>query len=302
MVSIYWEIWAFKELQKALSFYDIKISNLKEYNLMYERVKSQLKNTDILAEDLLQNEVKEIENKYDELLNNLKKLEEKSAHRNKFTTFWNWVKIYLIKHKLSRSLNRALKIENHETQIIKKNKLKLEKEFLKNKSILDWQTNNYQWAIAELEVQRHLEKISINSFLINDFYQIFNDSIAMKWWNDWIKTIQIDHILINNKWLFLIETKNWSKKFESKESFTPVYQCQRHWHAFYFWIQTLLEKKIWKKIRRFDIVARKQKTYNNYHKSSHVYEMNIHSLSSFICTKPDILSNQEVQILLEELT
>jgi hypothetical protein len=64
--------------------------------------------------------------------------------------------------------------------------------------------------------------------LINDFSLSFSPAIKYKQENEYIKSIQIDHLLIAPSGIFLIETKNWSEKsLENKSLRSPVSQIKR---------------------------------------------------------------------------
>jgi hypothetical protein len=64
--------------------------------------------------------------------------------------------------------------------------------------------------------------------LINDFAVSFSRAIYNRVENDYIKSIQADHILVGPSGVFLIETKNWSEKsLESLRLRSPVQQIRR---------------------------------------------------------------------------
>jgi hypothetical protein len=64
--------------------------------------------------------------------------------------------------------------------------------------------------------------------LINDFSLTFSPAIFNRQENDFIKSIQIDHILVSPSGIFLIETKNWSEKsLRSLDLRSPVQQVKR---------------------------------------------------------------------------
>jgi hypothetical protein len=52
--------------------------------------------------------------------------------------------------------------------------------------------------------------------------------------NDWIKSIQIDHIVVGPTGLYLIETKNWSKEStQNTDFYSPSEQLRRSAHAIF---------------------------------------------------------------------
>ncbi|MBK8849445.1 MAG: NERD domain-containing protein [Saprospiraceae bacterium] len=83
-------------------------------------------------------------------------------------------------------------------------------------------------ALGEQQVVKTLEVLPDNCHLINDFSVSFSKAIYYSQGNDYIKTIQIDHILITPAGVFIIETKNWSEKsINNLDLRSPVQQIKR---------------------------------------------------------------------------
>jgi len=71
--------------------------------------------------------------------------------------------------------------------------------------------------------------------LINDFSVSFSPAIYNRQENDYIKSVQIDHILVGPAGIFLIETKNWSEKSLQNLSLrSPVEQIKRTSFALFY--------------------------------------------------------------------
>lgn len=101
-------------------------------------------------------------------------------------------------------------------------------ELERKKSIIDSLNNSIYGALGEHKVVKTLEKLSDDYYLINDFVASFSPAIYNKQENDYIKSVQIDHILVGPSGLFLIETKNWSEKsIESLNLRSPIEQIRR---------------------------------------------------------------------------
>ena len=82
--------------------------------------------------------------------------------------------------------------------------------------------------IGEEKVVDELSKLSDEYTLINDFYYYFPRAIYYPAEKSYIRTIQIDHLLISPAGIFLIETKNWSKEsLTNLNLFSPVQQIKR---------------------------------------------------------------------------
>ncbi|MDF1698856.1 MAG: nuclease-related domain-containing protein [Saprospiraceae bacterium] len=89
-------------------------------------------------------------------------------------------------------------------------------------------------AIGEHKVEKELEGLSINGVLINDFSVNFDPPIYNRKEKDRIYSVQIDHLLITGAGIFVLETKNWSKKsIERLDLRSPVAQVKRSSYALF---------------------------------------------------------------------
>jgi len=89
-------------------------------------------------------------------------------------------------------------------------------------------------ALGEQKVVKELEQLPDDHYLINDFCLSFTPGIYFQKENNYIKSIQIDHLLVAPSGIFLIETKNWSQ--ESLNNFdlrSPVNQIKRSSYALF---------------------------------------------------------------------
>ncbi len=94
--------------------------------------------------------------------------------------------------------------------------------------IIEEVKNSIYGALGEYKVVKELENLSDDNILINDFSLSFNPAIYNRQENDYIKSIQIDHLLITPSGIFIIETKNWSEKsLASLDLRSPVEQIKR---------------------------------------------------------------------------
>ncbi|MGI5975638.1 MAG: nuclease-related domain-containing protein [Paludibacter sp.] len=101
-------------------------------------------------------------------------------------------------------------------------------ELERKKTVIDQLNSFIYGALGEQKVVKTLKKLSDEYFLINDFTVSFSPAIYNKQENDYIKSVQIDHILVAPSGVFLIETKNWSEKsLENLSLRSPVQQIRR---------------------------------------------------------------------------
>lgn len=96
------------------------------------------------------------------------------------------------------------------------------------KRVIDEINSFIYGAIGEQKVVDELKRLSDTYTLINDFSFTFDKSLFHKQQRSYIKSIQIDHLLISTAGIFLIETKNWSKEsLKSLSLRSPVEQIKR---------------------------------------------------------------------------
>lgn len=123
----------------------------------------------------------------------------------------------------------------------------------RKKVIIDELESFIYGAIGEQKVVKVLEELSDDYCLINDFSVSFYPAIFNRQENDYISSVQIDHILVGPAGIFLIETKNWSKKsIESLSLRSPVKQIKRASFALFvllnnekYGIQSDLDRHHW---------------------------------------------------------
>ena len=104
-------------------------------------------------------------------------------------------------------------------------------------------------AIGENLVVNEVNKLSNDYILINDFSLNFDPPIYNRKEDDRIYSIQIDHLLISKAGVFILETKNWSKKsIISLDLRSPIEQIKRTSFALFVLLQNInnnLDKHHW---------------------------------------------------------
>ena len=92
-------------------------------------------------------------------------------------------------------------------------------------------------AIGENLVEKEISKLSDDYTLINDYRKEFNPPIYNKKTNDRIYSVQLDHLVISMSGIFILETKNWSKKsLENLDMRSPVEQIKRSSFALFVFL------------------------------------------------------------------
>lgn len=104
----------------------------------------------------------------------------------------------------------------------------------RTKEVIDSLYNLIAGAIGENSVIKEIQNLSDNFHLFNDFSVEFNPPIYNKKEDDRIYSIQIDHLLVCEAGIFILETKNWGKQsVNSADLRSPVKQIIRSSYALF---------------------------------------------------------------------
>ncbi|WP_421811478.1 nuclease-related domain-containing protein [Flagellimonas sp.] len=125
-------------------------------------------------------------------------------------------------------------LQHNRNEIISKRLEPKFSELKHTKTVVDSLNNLIAGAIGENLVEKELSKLSDNFVLINDFSIQFDKPIYNRKERDRIYSVQIDHLLVTNAGIFIIETKNWSKKsVENIDLRSPIKQIKRTNYALF---------------------------------------------------------------------
>ena len=183
------------------------------------------------------------------------------SNRNIFYRVLYFLKISYLSRRASSLENNLESIINKKTSSVQKTVARLENEiegFLKNKKkliserckkslddlnytkeVVDGLYTLVAGAIGEASVVSALQQLSDDYYLINDFSIRFDPPIYNKKEDDRIFSIQIDHLLVCQSGVFLLETKNWSKtSVENLDLRSPVKQILRTSFALFVFLNS----------------------------------------------------------------
>jgi len=245
------------DFYKSYSFYVQKIKN--EHKFMIEKEKHELASqlhelhnilelTKIKVKDFLLNEI----NHYNNQLVKINKEESNSFFSKLIVTIKKWyLKIVLlykeqnfnkkIKNK-TRLLDKNILIKNkrysfictHFNKAVEESAQKSLTEIKQKKAIVDNLISYAYGALGEQKVLKKLETLSDDFVVINDFSISLKNPIYNKKKKDYIKSIQIDHLLVGPSGLFIIETKNWNENsLMNLNLHSPVEQILRTNHVLF---------------------------------------------------------------------
>ena len=243
-----------------------------------------------------------IKNSLDE---EIKRLEETSkqaiekSNKNLFNKVLYYPKIIILTNKKSDLA------KNYE-KVISARCMKSYKELDFTKEVVDGLYTLIAGAIGENSVVNELQKLSDNYYLINDFSVVFNPPIYNKKDNDRIFSIQIDHLLICQSGVFLLETKNWSKQsIKNLDLRSPVEQTLRTSYALFVLLNSEsninLTRHHWgsKKIPiRNIIIMTNEKPKEEF---MHVKVLSLNELNGYIKYFDQIFNEDEVKNIFDYL-
>ena len=252
-----------KGITRFNSIGDIK-KFLKNYNNEKEEAFLRIQNEVDIEIDVLQAQLHALQKEYDNLNSNaVKELDGRirilktkcismanTTAKNVFIEVTNWYRLMFfipIKFFLEKYFDRIISWKTNkkgETLQLKINELKsklpnrqatISKRFTKKlnelehiKEAITSLNPTIAGAVGESLVEKELKKLPDTHVLFNDFYLEFHKPIYNKRENDYIYSIQIDHLLVNRAGIFIIETKNWSKKTIARSDMrSPVSQILR---------------------------------------------------------------------------
>ena len=272
-----------------------------------------------------------------EINNNIKELEEalkqavEKSNKSIFNKIFYYLKIRKLINKksyLEKNIEKILRKKTHaaEHEVIKtknelndysKNKKNIisarceesYKEMDSTKEVIDGLYTVIAGAIGENSTVNELQKLSDSHYLINDFFEEFNPPIYNKKENDRIFSIQIDHLLICQSGVFILETKNWSKRsLKNLDLRSPVEQIMRTSYALFVLLNSesefnniSLERHHWGSKRipiRSIIIMTNEKPKEGF---KHVKVLSLKELNGYIKYFDQIFSETEVENIFEYL-
>jgi len=214
-------------LVKQQQIYDnLKVAILSELNLKIKKLEESSKqvveksNKNLFSKILYYLKIQILNNKKSTLENNLEKIIR--------------IKMRVTEHEVTRAKNELDDYRENKKNIISTRCAESYKELDSTKEVVDGLYTLIAGAIGENAVVNELQKLSDSYYLINDFSVDFNPPIYNKKENDRIFSIQIDHLLICQSGVFLLETKNWSRQsIKNLDLRSPVEQILRTSYALF---------------------------------------------------------------------
>ena len=286
MTIVTGKIESLKKLKEVLNKNGItRFNSIGEINSFLRNYESERNDIPNIVKTILDNEIKTLDTATKDAI--------EKSNKNIFNKILYYLKI--------KSLNRKRQslIKNYE-KVVTKRCMESYKELDHIKDTVEGLCTLIAGAIGENSVVNELQKLSDNYYLINDFFLKFNPPIYNKRDGDRIFSIQIDHLLICQSGVFVLETKNWSaQSVENLELRSPVKQIQRNSYALFVLLNSKtnvgLARHHWgvRKIPIRNIVVMTNKAPKEEFK--HVKVLYLNDLNGYIQYFDEIFTESEVK-------
>ena len=185
---------------------------------------------------------------------------------------------------------------------------KSSQELEDTKTVIDSLYNLIAGAIGENAVMREVQKLPDSFHLFNDFSVEFDPPIYNKKEDDRIYSIQVDHLLVSEAGIFILETKNWGKQsLKSIDLRSPVKQIRRSSYALFVLLNSRsrhninLESHHWgrKQIPIKNLIvmtgAKPKEEFN------HVKVLSLKELNGYVTYFEPVFSGDEIESLCDYL-
>ena len=286
MTIVAGQIQPLKKLKKTLNANGItRFSSIGEINTFKKNYETEKKEIPIKVKASLNEEIKKLKETSKWCID--------KSNKHLFNKILYYLKIKILTYRYSS-------LENNYEKVYSKRCKKSYKEIDFTKEVIDGLYTLIAGAIGETSVVKELQKLPDNYYLINDFSVKFKRPIYNRKENDRIFSIQIDHLLISQSGVFLLETKNWSKQsINNLDLRSPVKQILRTGYALFVFLNSKsnirLARHHWgsKKIPiRNIIVMTNEKPKEEF---KHVKILSLNKLNGYIKYFDEIFSETETE-------
>lgn len=241
---------------------------------------------------LILNDVKEKEqNKLDNSINELK-LRETSLFNA--LDYKNRIKRTITNIKISKTKKKYGKIEKNYEKL-----LNLSVAYLYNaRYFLEHNLEFYYGAVGEEAVIKELSTLPNTYYILNEIKIEFTKAIHWRKYNEYVRSAQIDHIVIGPSGIFLIETKNWKEMRINSIHNSPHKQVDRASLA--FWFAQKRKLRLRKPYKTYNIVA----TLKDLPKFRYKFvdQLSINQLKQYILSKSKRLADVQIERLVNWVT
>ena len=305
-----------KEIEKEL---DEEISQLKidlaQYQQDYEALKADVTGETSAAIKKIEIELNVAKQQGDKSVFHkifsypkVKRLDKKKANLEQNFESIVSEKTFHAEHEVSSTQAKLQDYATNRDAHISERSAKSSRELEDTKAVIDSLYNLIAGAIGENAVMREVQKLPDSFHLFNDFSVEFDPPIYNKKEGDRIYSIQVDHLLVSEAGIFILETKNWGKQsLNSIDLRSPVKQIRRSSYALFVLLNSRsrhninLESHHWgrKQIPIKNLIvmtgAKPKEEFN------HVKVLSLKELNGYVKYFEPVFSSDEIESLCDYL-
>ena len=305
-----------KEIEKEL---DEEISQLKidlaQYQQDYEALKADVTGETSAAIKKIEIELNVAKQQRDKSVFHkifsypkVKRLDKKKANLEQNFESIVSEKTYHAEHEVSSTQAKLHDYAINRDAHISERSAKSSQELEDTKVVIDSLYNLIAGAIGENAVMREVQKLPDSFHLFNDFSVEFDPPIYNKKEDDRIYSIQVDHLLVSEAGIFILETKNWGKQsLKSIDLRSPVKQIRRSSYALFVLLNSRsrhninLERHHWgrKQIPIKNLIvmtgAKPKEEFN------HVKVLSLKELNGYVTYFEPVFNSDEIESLCDYL-
>jgi hypothetical protein len=214
-----------------------------------------------------------------------------------------WVAIKLRSHRIhspfSQISSELHNIKSRKASLIANKPYVIKKEC---KNIIDTQkfiTENISFlagAQGEELVINALAQLSDEFHVLNDVNLRFSKAIHWRERDEYIKTCQIDHIVIGPTGIFLVETKNWKTSDIETKSDKLIWQVKRSSLALWYFLKDYFRRGESPRIRA--VIVSMHGSYLGQRLDKYIDVITPHQLCGYISGRKSILSDDAIKKLI----
>lgn len=194
-------------------------------------INSFLKNFEYEKRSIPKNEKDKLDKELQSLEKSIKLAKEKSLLNALYKIYYG-IKIMWLSY-------RKASLKSNYENILSKRCKKSTQELIYIKKTVDDLYTLISGAVGENAVVNKLKKLPDTFYVINDFSLTFSPPIYNRKEDERITSIQIDHLLICQSGVFIVETKNWSSEsIQNLDLRSPIEQINRNSYALFVTINS----------------------------------------------------------------
>jgi hypothetical protein len=215
-----------------------------------------------------------------------------------------WIAIKLRSHKIHSPyshISRELKnVQSRKASLIANKPYIIKNECNKVVYTQKFITENISFLVGaqgEELVINALSQLSDEFHVLNDVNLHFSKAIHWREKDEYIKTCQIDHIVVGPTGIFLVETKNWKTSDIESKSDKLIWQVRRSSLALWYYLKDYYWKGEWPKIRT--VIVSMHGSHSGQRLDKYIDVITPYQLCGYIAGRKSILSGDAVKKLID---